>query len=87
MDRVMAFKFVDAPGETRGVSTGHPATLIARLREMWNDRERCTVGRVSGHSVLGDLRAVTDGHVELVDPQGNSWLIPIQTIAWVGPKE
>ncbi|MBT8240330.1 MAG: hypothetical protein KJN63_03805 [Acidimicrobiia bacterium] len=87
LDRVLAFKFIDSPGETRGVTTGHPATMIARLREMWNARERCTIGRVSGHAVLGDLQAVTESHVELADPQGNSWLIPMQTIAWIGPKD
>jgi len=86
LDRVLAFRFVDMPGETRGVTSGHPATIIARLREMWTASERCTIGRITGPAVLGDLRAVTDGHVELVDPQGNNWLIPLETIAWIGPK-
>jgi hypothetical protein len=86
VDRVMAFRFSNSPGETRGVANGQPSTLLARLREMWTAGERCTVGRITGSAVLGDLQAVTEGHVELVDPQGNSWLIPLETIAWVGPK-
>lgn len=86
LNRVMAFRFVDTPGETRGVSTGHPATLVAKLREMWTAGDRCTVGRITGPAVLGDLQAVTDRHIELVDPQGNNWLIPLETIAWIGPK-
>ena len=31
-------------------------------------------------------QAVTESHVEITDPQGNTWLIPMDTIAWVGPK-
>ncbi len=86
LDRVMSFRYIDMPGETRGVDTGEPATLIARLRELWTRGERCTVGRVTGAAVLGDLKAVTESHVEITDPQGSNWLIPMNTIAWVGPK-
>jgi hypothetical protein len=86
IERVMAFEFSNIPGETRAVATGHPSTMLAHLREMWTSGARCTVGRMSGPAILGDLQAVTDGHVELIDHQGNDWLIPLQTIAWVGPK-
>lgn len=87
IERIMAVRFdTDRPGETRGIETGAPSTLLARVRELWGTGERCTIGRTTGSAVLGDIQAVTEGHIEVIDHQKNSWLIPMATIAWIGPK-
>lgn len=87
MDRILAVRFsADRPGEPRGIDTGGPSTLLARVRELWSSGERCTIGRTNANAVLGDIAAVTEGHIEVVDHQKNSWLIPMATIAWIGPK-
>ncbi len=86
IDRVHGVHYIDRPGDTRAVNTGFPETLVARLREIWTAGERCTIGRLVGHALVGDIRAVTDSHIELVDPQGNCWLLPHSNTAWVGPK-
>jgi len=86
ISQVMSIRYLDTPGETRGIDTGYPSTMIAKLRELWNTGERCTIGRVMGPAILGDIVAVTEGHVECVDPQFTNWLIPASSIAWVGPK-
>ncbi len=57
-----------------------------RVRDLWRSGERCTIGRTTGTAVLGDIQAVTEGHIEVVDHQRTSWLIPVATIAWIGPK-
>lgn len=84
--RLAAIRLRDEPGTPRGVDTGGPSTLVAKLREVWSSGERCTIGRTAGPAVVGDIRAVTEGHIELVDPQGVHWLLNTDTIAWVGPK-
>ncbi len=83
---MMSLRHLNQPGETRGVETGSPSTIVAKVREAWTLGQRCTIGRQVGNAVLGDITAVTDGHIECLDPQGTHWLIPIDTISWIGPK-
>ncbi len=86
IDRIAAVRFRNEAGSPRAVDTGAPSTLVAELRRVWNTGERCTIGRTAGPAVVGDLTAVTDGHVEIVDPQGVHWLLVHEAIAWIGPK-
>lgn len=69
------------------VSTGYPATLVARCRELLQGSAGVEVGRRSLVSVVGELRAATATHVELSTAKGGSWLIPLDEVAWVERTE
>ena len=66
-----------------GVSTGYPATLIARCRELLQASADVEVGRRGLSPVLGELTAATATHVELGTANGGVWLIPLAEMAWV----
>jgi len=65
------------------VSTGYPATLVARCRELLQASAGVEIGRRSLAPVVGDLKAATATHVELATPSGGVWLIPLAEVAWV----
>ncbi len=81
------------------VTTGHPASMIARLREAVQTQELVHVERVSGEAIDGRVVAVLDTAVEIVSgrTQSNSvrsagaghsgadvqWLVPIDAIVWM----
>ena len=65
------------------VSTGYPATLVARCRELLQASADVEVGRSGLAPVLGELRAATATHVELATADGGTWLIPLAEVAWV----
>jgi len=65
------------------VSTGYPATLVARCRELLQSSADVEVGRRSLAPVLGALQAATATHLELRAVNGGVWLIPLAEVAWV----
>ncbi len=85
LSRVEAIRFGPALGAPAPVHKGYPQTLLARLRELWTAEERCTIGRVSGPAIVGIIHAVTEGHLEISDGRGGNWLIPLGSVAWIGP--
>ncbi|NNF56030.1 MAG: hypothetical protein HKN03_16510 [Acidimicrobiales bacterium] len=85
LNRVEAIRFGPALGAPAPVQRGYPQTLLARLRELWTAEERCTIGRVSSSAIVGTIQAVTEGHLELSDGRGANWLLPLETVAWIGP--
>ena len=65
------------------VSTGYPATLVARCRELLQASAEVELGRCGLAPVFGELRAATATHVELATSNGGTWLIPLAEVAWV----
>ncbi len=78
------------PGE---VTSGHPASMIARLREAAQTQEMVHIERVSGEAIDGRVVAVLDTAVEIESGStragaGQSgatvqWLVPIDAIIWM----
>ncbi len=85
LSRVDAIRFGPALGAPAPVQRGYPQTLLARLRELWTSEERCTIGRVTSSAVVGTIQAVTEAHVEVSDGRGANWLLPLDSIGWIGP--
>ena len=85
LNRVEAIRFGPALGAPATVQKGYPQTLLARLRELWTAEERCTIGRISGSAIVGTIQAVTEGHLELPDGRSANWLVPLGSVAWIGP--
>lgn len=65
------------------VSSGYPATLVARCRELVQASAGVEVGRRGLSSVAGQLMAATPTHVELAAVNGGTSLIPFAEIGWV----
>lgn len=72
-------------GEARpgAVSTGHPNTVTARLREALANGETVSISRRFGTPMGGTLQGVSDGHVQGVDHNGSYWFLPIGMVTWV----
>ncbi len=77
------------PGE---VTSGHPASMIARLREAVQTQEMVHVERVNGEAIDGRIIAVLDTAVEIesdssqakgMKSNGLQWLVPIDAIIWI----
>ena len=62
------------------VSTGHPGSLVARLREVLVSQEAVALSRRIGAPMSGRLRACSETHVEGVDHNGSHWLLPLPMI-------
>lgn len=86
LHRVAAIRYRPDPSTPRRVRTGEPSTLIAVLRQQWNAGRPCTIGRTAGPAVVGEVVAVTAGHVEIVDAQGMRWLLGVGSIGWLQPQ-
>lgn len=85
---VAAIAGVRSSGQSRGpvqISNGHPATMIARLRELTADSERVTMGRYFGTELVGTLIVAGVNHVQLEDIQSKMWFVPVAAVAWIGP--
>jgi len=65
------------------VSTGYPATIVARCRELLQASAGVEIGRRSAAPVVGEMQAATATHVELVTPNSGIWLVPLAEVAWV----
>lgn len=65
------------------VSTGYPATLVGRCRELVQASAGVGIGRRGLSSVFGELAAATATHVELSTENGGTSLIPLAEVAWV----
>ena len=65
------------------VSSGHPNSVIARLREAVVSGESLTVSRRFGAPMAGQLRACSDTHVEGVDHNKSFWIVPLPMVTWV----
>lgn len=65
------------------VSTGYPATLLARCRELLQVNALVEVGRRTLGPVSGEMMAATATHLELGGRSGDVWLIPLDEVAWV----
>lgn len=72
-------------GGTASVGTGHPASMVARLRELANHEERVTLARYFGAELIGQLVVAGLNHVQLQDNHAKMWFVPIAAVAWVGP--
>ncbi len=72
-------------GEARpgAVSTGHPNTVTARLREALATGEAVSISRQFGNPMGGTLQGVSEGHVQGVDHNGSYWFLPIGMVTWV----
>lgn len=73
----------DSSAGQAAVSTGYPATLVARCRELLQVNAGVEIGRRGLPPVLGELKAATATHVELETAAGGVWLIPLVEVAWV----
>ncbi len=85
---VAAIAGVRSSGHSRGavqISTGHPASMIARLRELSAASQRVTVGRYFASELVGTLLVAGVNHVQLEDNQSKMWFLPASSVAWVGP--
>jgi hypothetical protein len=85
---VAAIAGVRSSGESRGVvqiSNGHPATMLARLRELSTTSERVTMGRYFASELVGTVLVAGVNHVQLEDNQSKMWFVPASSVAWVGP--
>ena len=85
---VAAIAGVRDNADSRGavqISAGHPASMIARLRELSATSERVTVGRYFGSELVGTLVVAGVNHVQLEDNQSKTWFIPASAVAWLGP--
>lgn len=67
------------------VTTGHPGSMIARMREAIQTDEVIHIERQSGESVDGKVVAVLAEAVE-VQAAGALWLIPLDAICWIWRK-
>lgn len=65
------------------VSSGYPATLVARCRELVQASAGVEVGRRGLAPTAGLLVAATATHVELATVNGGTSLIPLAEIGWV----
>ncbi len=69
-------------GAPRSVTTGHPGSLIARLRESVQTAELLHIERVSGEAIEGSVVAVLGSAVE-VHTTLAEWVIPLDAIIWL----
>lgn len=65
------------------VSTGYPATMLARCRELVQAGAGVELGRRRHDPVVGELAAATSTHVELVTSRSGVALVPLAEVAWV----
>lgn len=73
---------IRSPGS---VTTGHPGSMIARMREAIQTEEILHVERQSGESIAGQVVAVLAEAVE-IQAAGALWLVPLDAICWVWRK-
>ena len=65
------------------VSTGYPATLLARCRELLQANTEVEIGRRVLSPVRGTLAAATATHIEADTSDGGAWLVPLAEVAWI----
>lgn len=83
---VSAMSAVFVSGESSrpvAVSSGYPATLLARCRELLQVNAEVEIGRRSSPPIAGTLMAATATHVEVAPAGGGVWLVPIVDVSWV----
>lgn len=71
-------------GEVRpgAVSTGHPGTLLARLREAVQTQETIHLERRLGESIDGRIVAILDVAIE-IEAQSVTWIVPMGEISYL----
>ncbi len=77
---VRSVSAVDGERAPRVVSTGHPGSMAARLRELAVAEVSVCLGLLGGTERHGAVFAVATDHVALVRPEG---LVPLTAIAWI----
>lgn len=65
------------------VSTGHPNSVTARLREALANGETVSISRRFGTPMGGQLQGVSDAHVQGVDHNGSYWFLPMGMVSWI----
>lgn len=72
------------PGAPRPgvVTTGHPGSMIARLREAVQTHELVHLERSGGEELDGRVVAVSKDALELESTIG-TWLVPVEAILWL----
>lgn len=73
----------EAPIRPTAVSTGYPATMLARCRELVQVNADVRMGRRSSSVIVGTLTAVSATHVEVAPQAEGNWLLPLGDLAWV----
>ena len=69
------------------VSTGYPATLLARCRELVQVNARVDIGRSGASSISGELLAATATHLEIDGGSSGRWLVPLDAVCSVSRLE
>ncbi len=81
-DALTGIRQMSAVLRSGAVTTGHPGTMIARLRESVQTEESVHVERVTGEAIDGRVVAVLDSAIE-IETAGAQWLVPIDAVVWV----
>lgn len=70
------------PGLPQSVTTGHPGSMTARLREAVQAVESVHIERATGETIEGTVVAVLESAVEVRTTLAD-WVVPIDAIVWL----
>lgn len=80
---IAGLRVLKAEARPSTVSSGHPNSIVARLREAVVTGQPLAVSRRFGPPVAGRLHACSDTHVEGVDHNDSFWIVPLPMVTWV----
>lgn len=86
LDASMAVVFEGGRHLPATVTTGYPATLLARCRELVQANAAVEIGRRGGTVLVGALVAATSTHLELDGGDGEVVLVPLAEVASVARR-
>ncbi len=86
LDAVSLVRVVPGDAGRVAVTTGHPETVLARCRELVQVNAEVKIGLRAAETATGVLLAASSTHLELASSTGGALLIPMASLAWIGPS-
>lgn len=92
INHIVGIRRVGTAALSGEVTSGHPASMIARLREAVQTQETVHLERVSGEAIDGRIVAVLDSAIEVEARSSQTkgarstelhWLVPVDAIVWM----
>ncbi len=87
LEAVSLVRILPAEAGRAAVTTGHPETVLARCRELVQANAEVEIGLRTGGTSTGVLLAATSTHLQLESSNGGVLLIPMASLAWIGPSD